>query len=673
MRKWREQERSRAGKADQQTHRRKDYRASGDWQAASARNSTASRVAPGKKDLHNPVMVKGLGCIWAALASAVLLATPIAAQDQPPILIQNARVFDGTGAAARVADVLVAGDRIVAVGPNIAAPPGAQRVDGRGKTLIPGLHDLHTHTRSPGYDAPEDLGKAWAGYLLAGVTTINDYSVSGEMIGPIRELVADPQAGGMWAPHLNQAVRFGVPRGHGTEAGWGPFFTLQAPTARAAHQLMPLALSYDPDVIKVFADGWRYGRDPDLMSMNAPTLGAIVADARAAGKPVVTHTVTLEGAKLAAAAGVSAVGHGVGDALVDDELLALIRQSGTAYIATLVVYEPQQTRTMAPAELAALNPAQRAAEQRAAESTVSQIRPYNARRWRIMRDNIRRLKKAGVAIGIGTDAGIDGVYHGPGAIREIEWLTRLGFTPAEALVAATRTSAEIMRQQADHGTILPGKRADLVLIDGKPDQHIADLWRVARVWVGGREAPLAELRRLADALGSTPMRAVQMAGPIMTGARKDGRTDLDTLPIASTDPGIDHSHLIALGGAGEPTFLAAQMGAAPRPYVQWILLLTKGPVFVADASRFTGIELTAQGAGAYRLVLESYGLEGSEWFAAPLEAGDGATPVRIPFAAFQSRSDSARLDLTQLRALRFQLLGETGGTASLTLAAVRFY
>lgn len=609
------------------------------------------------------------------LAAALALSTAHAALAGDAVLITGARVFDGTGAKARVADVLVDGDRIAAVGDHLDAPADAERVDGSGKTLIPGLHDLHTHVRSPAYDAAEDMPKAWAGYLLAGVTTINDYSVSGEMIAPIRQMVASGQ---YWAPHLNEAIRFGVPGGHGTEYGWGNFFTMQVATPRAAHAEMPLALSYDPDMIKVFADGWRYGRDPDLMSMNEPTLAAIVADAHATGKPVMTHTVTLEGAKVAAAAGVNAVGHGVGDALVDSELIGLMRKNDTAYVATLVVYEPQQTRVMSAAEMAELNPGERAREAEMAKQDHA-VLPYDAKRWAIMRDNIRRLKKAGIPIGIGTDSGIGGVYHGPGAIREIWWLTRLGYTPAQALVAATRTSAEIMRQQGDHGTIAPGQRADLVLVDGQPDKRIEDLWHVARVWVGGREAPLAELRKLRDAPSATPMPVVAMPGPVMTHARDDGRTDLDTLPVATTEPGIDHSHLIALDGghdgdvASGHTFLAAQMGAAPRPYVQWVLPLTRGPIFVADASKFAGVEFKAKGNGSYRLVLESYGLDGGQWFAAPFEAGDGETTVRIPFSAFRSRDDAVTLDLSKLRALRIQLSGKTGGTASLQLGAVRFY
>ena len=619
--------------------------------------------------------------LMAALAPLAAALSGVAAADAQPrctILIEGARVFDGTGEAARVRDVLIEGDRILAVGAKLKAPAGAARVDGRGKTLIPGLHDLHTHLRSPAINAPEDLGKAWAGYLLAGVTSVNDYSVSGEMIAPIRAMTA---SGKYWAPHLAQAVRFGVPGGHGTEYGWGHFFTLQATTARHARLQTPLALSYDPDLIKVFADGWRYGRDPDLNTMNAPTLGAIVTDAHAAGKPVVTHTVTLEGAKLAAAAGVDSLGHGIGDALVDKELIELMRNRRTGYIATMTVFEPQQTRVFAEGERAQFNPGERAREEAFAAGAANEpVLPYDARRWDILRANIRLLKKAGIPIGIGTDAGIGGVYHGASAIREITVLTKLGFSASEALVAATRTSAAIMGQAADHGTIEPGKRADLVLVDGEPDKDIADLWKVSRVWVAGREAPLAELRALRDSPDMTPMPVDTLSGPIMTGARADGRTDLDTLPVATTDPGTDHSCLIPIDDGQEghenhdhKTFLAAQMGGSPRPYVAWVLPLTRGTIHVADASRFTGIELAGEGAGNYRLVLESYGLTGDAWFSAPFTPADANQPQRIPFTAFTSRDPDAKLDLSRLRAVRVMLRGEAGGTASLELGSVRFY
>lgn len=618
--------------------------------------------------------MKRVGMLMAVLAFA---PTSARAAEHDDVLIRGARVFDGTSAPVTVRDVLVRGDRIVAVQPHLRRPRGVRIVDARGLTLIPGLHDLHTHLRSPGYDAPDDLGKAYAGYLLNGVTSVNDYSVSGEMIAPIRQMVA---SGAVVAPHLEMAVRLGVPGGHGTEYGWGAFFTLQAATPAAGHVAMATALPYKPDLIKVFTDGWRYGRDSDLNSMNEPTLAAIVADAHKAGLPVVTHTVTLAGDRIAAAAGVDAVGHGAGDGLIDDDLIALMKAHHTAYIPTLVVYEPQQTRRLEPGEALALTPPQRAFEASEAKARDKPVQPYDAKRWAIMQANIRRLKAAGVRIGIGTDAGIEGVYHGPGTLREIWWMTQLGFTPAEALVAATATSSDILGQSADNGRVAPGQRADLVLIDGKPDERIGDLWHVARVFVSGREVALAPLRALVAGTAPTPLPVHVMPGPIDTGVRADGRTDLDTLPVESSDSGVDHSHLdfVRPGsddphGPDKPVFVIARMGAKARPFAQLILPLTPGAIQLADARGFTGVAFDARGAGQYDLLFDSYAINDDDWFRTGFQAGDVRHSFHIPFGAFTSRAPGMMLDLTKLRALIVRLEGQPGGKAWLQLDNIRFY
>ena len=611
--------------------------------------------------------MKGLLALLSAFA---LLSTP--PSHPHATLIRGARVFDGTGAPAIVEDVLIVGDRIAAVGRQLDRPRGAKIVDARGLTLIPGLHDLHTHLRSPAREAPDDLGKAYAGYLARGVTTVNDYSVSGEMLAPIREMTGK---GAVIAPHLELAVRLGVPGGHGTEFGWGNFFTLQAATPRAAHIAMKTALSYHPDVIKVFADGWRYDRDRNLNSMNEPTLAAIVADAHRAGIPVITHTVTLAGAKVAAAAGVDAVGHGVGDALVDDQLIGLMRAHHTGYIPTLVVFEPQERRSFLPAEWRALRPPERALEQARMARPPARLPAYASKRWAIMRENIRRLKAAGVRIGIGTDAGIEGIYHGPSTVREMSWLTKLGFTPAEALVAATSTSAAVIRQGADHGRIARGMRADLVLTGGKPDRTIADLWRVRRVFVSGRTMRLARLRAMLRSNAPTPLPVRRMRGPIFTGVGPPGRTDLGTLLVESTEPGADHSHLhyMRTTAPDRPIFIVAQMGTAPRPFAQLILPLTKGAIQLADARGFVGIAFRARGAGSYTMLFDSYGLQSRDWFHTSFAAGAASRDVRLPFAAFRSRNPAARLNSDQLRAVVVQLAAEPHGKAWLQLSNLRFY
>ncbi|MEA3064393.1 MAG: hypothetical protein QOJ27_832, partial [Sphingomonadales bacterium] len=581
-----------------------------------------------------------------------------------------ARVFDASGAPATVGDVLVRGDRIVAVGPRLRPPRGARTIDARGLTLIPGLHDLHTHLRSPALDAPDDLGKAYAGYLVDGVTSVNDFSMSGEMLAPVREMTA---SGAVPAPHLQLAVRIGVPGGHGTEFGWGRFFTMEAATPRAAKLALARALPYRPDIVKVFADGWRYGRSPDLNSMNEPTLTAIVAGAHSAGIPVITHTVSLAGARTAVAAGVDSLGHGIGDALVDSELIALMKARGTAYIPTFAAYEPQEDRAFLPAEWRRLQPRERAREEALRTAPAQPVPELEAKRWAILKENVRRLKAAGIPIGIGTDSGVGGVYHGASTLREIVWLTRLGFTPAEALEAATRVSAAIIGQGRDHGRIAPGQRADLVLTGGRPDQSIADLYDVRRVFVGGREMPLERLGRLLADERPSPLPVHRMAGPIYTGAGPGGRTDLDTLPVEGTDSGADHSHLEAVPTEPSGLFLVAHMGAAPRPFAELQIPLTPGAIQLADASGFAGVAFEARGAGRYSLLLDSYGLRPRDRFRGEFEAGDAPREVRIPFSALRSPNPAAQLDLARLRAVAFRLEQEPGGSAWLELGKMRFY
>jgi imidazolonepropionase-like amidohydrolase len=612
-------------------------------------------------------------CLRPGLCALAFLTAGAAAPPEPALFIRGARIFDGTGAPASVGNVLIRGERIVAAGPAVRPPRRARVVDARGLTLIPGLHDLHAHLRSPALDGPDDLGKAYAGYLLNGITSVSDFSVSGEMLAPIRNMVA---SGAVAAPRLSLAVRLGVPGGHGTEYGWGRFFTLQAATPRAAHLAMARALPYRPDVVKVFADGWRYGRSPSLNSMDAPTLAAIVEEAHAAGLPVITHTVTLEGARLAAAAGVDALGHGIGDALVDDALISLMKARGTAYIPTLVTYEPQQDRRFDPAEWRRLRPTERAREEALRAAPAPPVPELESRRWTIMRENVRRLKAAGIPIGIGTDAGIGGVYHGTATLREIGWLAKLGFTPAEALRAATAISAGILRKGGDQGRIAPGYRADLVLTGGRPDERIGDVYDVRRVFVAGREMPLKRLAGLADDPAMSPLPARPMAGPIYTGIAAAGRTDLDTRIDEATERGVDHSHIdIVQPGEGSPRplLVVARMGAAPQPFAELVLPLTRGGIALADARRFAGVAFEARGGGRHALRIDSYGIQPGDRFEAPFAAGDTLAEIRIPFSAFRSRDPEAKLDLARLRALVVRLQGEPGGTAWFELGSMRFY
>jgi len=185
---------------------------------------------------------------------------------------------------------------------------------------------------------------------------------------------------------------------------------------------------------------------------------------------------------------VDSVAHGIGDAPVDDEMIRLMKRHRMAYVPTMVVFEPQENRAFLPQEWPLLSAEDQAAEQARMAKPPEPVAPYDAKRWVILQDNLRRLHAAHIRIGVGTDTGIEGVGQGWAAIREIRWLVALGgFTPAQALAAATSVGADIMHQGKEHGRIRKGMRADLALIGGKPDERIEDLYDVRRVWVSGVE------------------------------------------------------------------------------------------------------------------------------------------------------------------------------------------
>jgi len=245
------------------------------------------------------------------VVSIFLVCSALVAQAQITTAITGARVIDGTGTPAHIETVIIRDNRIVAVSDRAEIPAGARIIDATGLTLMPGLFDLHTHLNASGTDAVDDFGKSLKAYLVCGVTSVNDYSVYGEMLAPLRSL---QNSGVLVGPKVNFAIRFGTPEGHGAEFGWRDYFTQLVSTPAEAHTAMKKILPYKPDVIKAFTDGWRYGRSDDLTNMNVETLSAIVEDAHRAGIKVFTHTVTLNGAKIAARAGVDVLAHGVGDA-----------------------------------------------------------------------------------------------------------------------------------------------------------------------------------------------------------------------------------------------------------------------------------------------------------------------------------------------------------------------
>jgi len=118
----------------------------------------------------------------------------------------------------------------------------------------------------------------------------------------------------------------------------------------------------------------------------------------------------------------------------------------------------------------------------------------SARRLVVAQANAKRLNDAGILLVAGTDAPSPGLIQGEGLHRELELLVEAGLSPLRAISAATKNAAMLMRAKAGWGTLEPGKRADLVLVDGRPDRRIGDTRRIRLVIQRGRIVDRAALR-----------------------------------------------------------------------------------------------------------------------------------------------------------------------------------
>jgi imidazolonepropionase-like amidohydrolase len=610
---------------------------------------------------------------------ALFAAGEVLAQPAPDIAIVNATIIDGTGAEPRQGTVLIRGDRIAAVGANVTVPAGARVIEGRGHVVLPGLFDLHTHlTASAVEGLSGDWPKILKAYLYCGVTSVVEFGTYPETFEPMRRLLRE---GVIPGPRIHLAARITTPLGHGAEGGRGDFFSLEVQTPREARAAIKRWLAYKPDAIKVFTDGWRYGTEPDMTSMEEETLRAIVEDAHAQGVEVLTHTVTLEKAKIAARAGVDVIAHGVGNAEADDELIKLMREKGTTYAPTLAVYEAKPRGIRSPLLRVLLEPAAIQIRERQAAAPTRPAPPNTARqtRWQNLTRNTAVLNNAGIRFGTGTDAGVTGAFHGYSTLREIELLAAGGLTPLQALTAATGNSAKALHVEAERGVIAEGKLADLVLVEGTPHRNIADIHKIRQVFLNGKQIDREKLAHEIAAPGATSLPARKVAALVDDFESPNGRTRLDTLRVNTTDSGVDNSRMlfeaIPRPGGGKALSIHARMAEKLGPYTQLVLPLSQGGVEPVNASAFQGVQFEARGDGRYRLLVAARTVRDWIPYAAPFDAGPEWAKVAIPFTALTRARSTQPATWTgrDLTALIFEVARQPGAFGWLQIDNVRFY
>jgi imidazolonepropionase-like amidohydrolase len=393
-------------------------------------------------------------------------------------LLRGGRVFDGTGTPPAEADLLVEDGRILEVGPGL---DGDEAVDVGGRHLLPGLFDCHTHVTLSDVNLLGLLQAPFsyrffqtvqnlAATLRVGITTVRD--AAGADAG-VRQAVADGLVPG---PRLQISVTLlSQTGGHGD--GW--FRSGQVVSFWPTYPGMPDGLVDGPeamrrkvrelvragaDVIKVATSGGVLSPtdDPRHAHFRDDELTALVAEAAAAGRWVMAHAQATDGIKAAVRAGVRSIEHGI---YLDDEAIGLMLDRGAWLVPTLVA--PRGVLAAAEAGMAIPDAARRKAVE-VAEAHA---------------DSFRRAVAAGVKVAMGTDSGV--TPHGRN-LAELELMAKGGMTPAQVLAATTSAAAELLGLSGELGTLEPGKRADVVVVDGDPFELASLGDRIAAVVKDGR-------------------------------------------------------------------------------------------------------------------------------------------------------------------------------------------
>ena len=420
-------------------------------------------------------------CVMTAV-----LAPSAAAQDARPVLIQNVLVFDGERTIGK-ADVLIGDGRIIRMGNGLRSP-SAEKVDGSGKTLLPGLIDSHVHG-FPG---------AAADALRFGVTTeVEMFSMAGKQMLAAqeeqRQTYGPTAAADLWSSGVGVTPPDGV---IAKSAPPGAFPTLS--NQADADAFIATRAAEGSDHIKIFYDdGSRNGtRAARYAKFTPEQLGRIIDAAHKHKLKAVVHTGGLEESKIALEKRADGLAH-VFRGSADDALIRMAKQNGAFVIPTFAAIAGASgaddgTRTASDPRMAAfLSPSQR--------ESLS-VQPQGAPEPTVLSDAIaavRRLHTSGVIIIAGTDAPNPGTAHGAAMVIELSYLVRSGLTPAEALKAATSVPAGLWGM-IDRGRIAPGYRGDVLLVRGDPTRDVGALRDIVGVWKNGlrvdRSAPAADPR-----------------------------------------------------------------------------------------------------------------------------------------------------------------------------------
>jgi len=459
------------------------------------------RNAPGRDPMRQskPVILAGLllAAAWMLRASAQSGTVAGAA------LFEGARLITGDGGAAiENSAFLVENAHFTRIGRRgeVPAPAGAARVDLTGKTVIPALVDGHSHI-------------GYMKHLTSGAVNYTRENILDHMYRFAYFGVAASQSMGSDFGELPFQLRDEISAGKYPDAarfltagrGLSPIDEISpdnmrqaanpATTPEGARALVQELVPRRVKVIKTWVDD----RGGAVKKLPPEIYRAIFDEAHRNNLRVAVHATALADAKDLLRSGIDVFAHMISE--VDDEVVALFKQHPNVGVLSALggphraVYAPWLD-PVHPLILETVRPEQINRLQARFPIRDPEQRARSQSAWDRLAAGIKQLSDAGVRIGVGTDGGgqqgdqfIGWTMH-----AELENMVMAGIPPAKVLVAATRTSAEILGQD-DLGMVAPGKSADFVVLDANPLDDIKNTRRIARVYLRGRQVDRDKLRK----------------------------------------------------------------------------------------------------------------------------------------------------------------------------------
>ena len=447
----------------------------------------------------------GLGSVLVFLRRAEVQIAQVfrsaAPNEEHSTWIGSVSVFDGER-LLRDQDVLLRGATVVSVtaAGGQTPPTGALRIDGRGRTLLPGLIDSHAHLLTAGAPPwatflPKTDSNARA-MLYAGVT-----SVLVAQSGPDEDrLLRKSEHGSSAVPHLFVAgPGLTAPGGHPIPfvralLPWplSSCVTARQPTAATAQeartQVARIWGMHHPPLCKIFFDALPKGA-PQL---SREVLRSAIKEARDVGMRPIVHIGSSADMVIAAEEGAALLMHPPSKDVLSDEQVATLARIKIPFVTTLrTLLASDEVGRTGGTQLEREIMDARLIESFAHKPPGFAIRGFEQLETEFpqaaarMRENIQRLTRAGVPFFVGTDAGVFGVFPGASLHGEIRELEKAGLSPQDILRAATRAPAAFLDPSRSFGQVAAGQRADLLLVRGDPLSDLGALSAMEEVWLSG--------------------------------------------------------------------------------------------------------------------------------------------------------------------------------------------